>query len=604
MSRGVRLHIVNVEQVLAEEGNAGGPLHLKRLNALRPRPEPYSALLCQAHGTIHASEERIGNADWQAVVPMYRAFLDDAVESQAQLAVTPEYSVPWAVISEVVDGTRRPPKGSLWVLGCESITLAELDTLRTNVDDLVSVRVIYEPLDPQKRAQTAFVSPLLFVFWAADAANEDVLCLLVQFKTIAARDSDHVELQSLCLGTKVYKFTARSGDISLLALICSDAFAFTNDLVDEHCMDLLLVHVQLNQKPAHGDYAAYRSRLFSVASNNNVEVIALNWAAKVLLEDGTQPWNSIAGSAWYIAPGGLKLNDADVNSLHRGGMYYSIVGERWHAFYFSYAPHSVLVKKRPVFATGPQVVAARIPPQVVARRAWNSERGAWTSEVANDGFDAFIRQYKPLEATLPALCGEDPLAVERALELLEGPKGDVSRWHTLKELSALRVGREESLRRVTVSQETDTAREGVAFRRGRARRAQTAATVPGTDVAWPSRVADLAAGFRYRWTTDDPHSNVEPLGGGRSAAFVYLEENVEADTLANVYAKLKKARRIHAIAASDQADIDLIDTITRAQDRLCVVYREDHRLRFYQPAEYASISDPDGVEADDIAGAQ
>ena len=602
--RGVRLDIVDVEQVLADEGNVGGPLNLQRLNALRPRPQPYSALLCQAHGTIHASRERIGNADSQAAVPMYRAFLEDAVESQAQLVVTPEYSVPWAVISEIVDGNRCPPKGSLWVLGCESITPDELDALRTDVEDIAAVRLFHEPLDSQKRAQTAYVSPLVFVFWATDTADCGVLCLLVQFKTIAARDSNHVELQSLCLGTTVYKFTARPGDISLLALICSDAFEFTNELVDEHCRDLLLVHVQMNQKPAHRDYATYRTRLFSVASKNNVEVVALNWAAKVLLENSPEPWNSIAGSAWYIAPGGLELDDADVNALHGEGMYYSIVGDRWHALYLSYAPHSILVKKRPVFANGPQVTAPPIPPQVLARRAWDPQEGRWLDGAANDGFDAFIQQYEPLDTTLPALCGQDPLAVERALELLEGPKGDVSRWHTLKELSALKVGHEESLRRVTVSQETDTTREGVEFRRRRASRARAAATIPGQPLEWPRRVADLAAGFRYRWTKDDPHSNVEPIGGGRPAAFVYLGEDAEPDTLDNVHARLRKARRIHAVAASDKADVDLNDAISVAQDRLCVVYRENHTLRFYRPPGYASITDPDGAEADDLVGAQ
>ena len=599
------MHIVDVEELLAEEGSAEGPLQLRRLSALQPRPAPYFALLCQAHGTIHASNARIGNADSQAVVPMYRAFLNDAVASQAQLAITPEYSVPWAIITKIIDGTPRPPKGSLWALGCESITPSELDTLRTTVDGSAAVRLIHECLDPQKRAQTAFVSPLVFVFWAVDTAGADVLCLLVQFKTMASRDSDHVELQSLYPGASVYKFTAHAGDISLLALICSDAFAFTNDLVDEHCTNLLLVHVQLNKKPAHIDYSTYRYRLFSVASNNNVEVICLNWAANVLIEESADSWNSIAGSAWYIAPHGLTLTDADINALHQGGMYYSIVRERWHAFYLSYAPHSVLVKKQPVFATGPQVLAPRMPPQVVHRRAWNSRQGAWISDPADDGFDTFIRQYEPLHETLPQLCGQDPLAVERALELLEGPMGSVSGWYSLKELSALKVADEESLRRVTVSQETNTARQGVAFRRERARRAQTAATIPGLELPWPTAVADLAAGFRYRWIEEDPHSNVEPLGGGRSAAFVYLGENVEPDTLANVYAKLKRARRNHAaLEASEQANIDPSNAMSLAEDRLCVVYRQNHTLQFYRPHEYASIVDSEGVEMDDIAGAQ
>ena len=598
------MHIVDVEQLLAEDDNAGGPLLLSRLSALQPRPEPYSALLCQAHGTIHTSAARIGNSDSQAVLPMYRAFLDDAVESQAQLATTPEYSVPWALITEIIEGTPRPPKGSLWVLGCESTTPSELDTLRIAVNHSAAVRLIHESLGPQQRAQTVFVSPLVFVFWAVDTAGTDVLCLLVQFKTVASRDPDHVELQSLCLGASVYKFTAHAADVSLLALICSDAFEFTDALVDEHCTNLLLVHIQLNQRPAQIDFSAYRSRLFSVASNNNVEVICLNWAANVLLEESADPWNSIAGSAWYISPHGLTPTDADINLLHHEGMYYSLVGERWHAFYLSYAPHSVLLRKQPVFAAGPQVLAPRIPPQVVARRAWDSHLGAWTSVAADDGFDTFIQHYQPLQATLPQLCGQDPLAVERALELLEGPQGHVSDWHTLKELSALKVADEESLRRVTVSQETNTCRQGVTFRRGRARCAQAAATIPGQPLTWPTPIADLAAGFRYRWTNDEPHSNVEPVAGGPPAAFVYLGENPEIDTLENVYAKLKTARTIHAFNTSVQAGVDPSDAVTFAQDRLCVVYRHNHALKFYKPPEYASITAPAGVQVDDIAGAE
>ena len=194
--------------------------------------------------------------------------------------------------------------------------------------------------------------------------------------------------------------------------------------------------------------------------------------------------------------------------------------------------------------------------------------------------------------------------MERALELLEGPQGQVSDWYRLKGLYALRVAEEESLRRVTVSQENDVARQGVAFRRRRVRCAQTAATVPGQAVTWPRPVADLAAGFRYRWTEAEPHSNVEPLAGGRPAALVYLGEDPEADTVTNIYAKLTKARRIHAFTASVQADVDPSDAVSLAQDRLCVVYRENHTLRFYRPAGYASITDPAGVQADDIAGDQ
>jgi hypothetical protein len=598
------MKIVQVGQLLANHDNGGDPLRMGRLTALEPRPEPYFALLCQPNGTIHASAARIGNSNGQAVLPMYRAFLNDAVESQAQIAITPEYSVPWALVREILSGVVRPPQGSLWVLGCESITPAELDALQLEMNGNAAVRLIHEPFDPQRRAQRAFVDPVVFVFWAVDRADVDVLCLLVQFKTVVSRDPDHVELLSLYLGTIVYKFTAQAGDVSLLALICSDAFEFTDALVGEHCNDLLLVHVQLNQRPGYVDYAAYRSRLFSVASNNNIEVICLNWAANVLLEGSANPWNSIAGSAWYIAPRGVTTTDADVNQLHHDGLYYSVVGERWHAFYLNYAPHSLLLKKQPVVAKGPQVLAQRVAPQVEARRAWNEQEATWTAVAADDGFGTFVQAYAPLPEALPQMRGRDPLAVERALELLEGAVGSADEWYTLKELGALKVADEESIRLVTVSQETDAARPGVAFRRARARRAQTAVTIPGQAMTWPTPLEDLAAGFRYRWVIADPHSNVEPASGGKPAALVYLGENPEADTLANVYAKLSKARKGHACITSVNAGLDPSDAASRAQDRLCVVYRQNHALQFYRPPGYTSITDPAGAHVDDIAGEQ
>jgi hypothetical protein len=162
----------------------------------------------------------------------------------------------------------------------------------------------------------------------------------------------------------------------------------------------LLLHIQLNQKPGNSDYASYRTRLFSVASHNNVEVISLNWAAQILIEGSDAPWNAVAGSAWYVAPQGVDVRDADVNQLHGNGVYYSIVRDRWHAFYLNYAQHSLLLRKQPVFASGPQVVAPRIAPSVVARRAWDPLRQAWTDVVADDGFDQFIKQYAPLAGTL------------------------------------------------------------------------------------------------------------------------------------------------------------------------------------------------------------
>jgi hypothetical protein len=600
------MEILDVGQWLSQHRNGADPLRLRRISALEPRLQPYVAILCQPSGTIHACPARIGNADPASVRPMYAAFLNDAFNHHAQIAITPEYSVPWDVIRDIalVDGFPRPPQGSLWILGCESITPNELEAFQTTLVGKPALRLIHEQFDPQRRAQTVYVDPVVFIFWVTDNTGANVLCFLVQFKTVVSRDPEHVELKSLYLGNIVYKFTSQTGDVSLLTLICSDAFEFTNALVDQHAANLLLIHVQLNQKPAYVDYAAYRSRLFSVASNSNVEVICLNWAANLLIESTNTSWNDIAGSAWYVAPRGITISDSDVNQLHRDGLYYSIVGKLWHAFYLNYAAHSLVLRKQPVYYAGVQVLAQRIPPQVIARRIWDAAAGAWSYLAADDGFSAFIQGYGPLAAMLTQLCQTDPLAIERALELLEGTVGQGTEWFQMKELSVLKVAEEESLRRVTVSQEVDPARQGVMFRRRRARLAQAAATIPGQPVTWPTPVRDLANGFRYQWTPAEPHNNVEPAAGGRPAALVYFGDEPESDLVSNVFAKLSKARKIHAAAAAINAGVDPADAVVRAQDRLSIVYRRNHQLQFHRPQGHASITDAAPAKPDDIAGEQ
>ena len=153
----VRLRIVDVEQLLAEDDDAGGSLRLTRLK--RTATTPGTVLCAPLPGAWNDTRERYANrnSDSLAVLPMYRAFLNDAITSQAQLAITPEYSVPWGLIAEIIDGTPRPPKGSLWVLGCESIAFSELDALRIAANSTTGVCMIHESLEPQQEAQTAFV---------------------------------------------------------------------------------------------------------------------------------------------------------------------------------------------------------------------------------------------------------------------------------------------------------------------------------------------------------------------------------------------------------------------------------------------------------------
>jgi hypothetical protein len=327
--------------------------------------------------------------------------------------------------------------------------------------------------------------------------------------------------------------------------------------------------------------------------------LCLNWCGNVQLENGVAPWNTIAGSAWYIAPSKLEVTDDEVNTLHRDGVYYSIAGKRWHVFYLNYAAHSLLLRKQRVFVSGPQAVAPKGPPLVAARKVWSPPDGSWIVRSADDGFTTFLQPFPSLSAALPLLCQQSPLAVERALELLEGPEGNVTTWYTLAELQALKVADEESIRRVTVSQETDNARAGVKLRRQRTRLAETALIIPAANVQWPAWVEDLSAGFRYRWTATRPHDNVESLNGGEPAALVYLGENPEDDWIGNVHARLSRARIRHV--ASQASGTTAGDAVSRANDRLCVAYRKGNQLQFHRPSTELSITDPGTTQSDDLA---
>ena len=175
------------------------------------------------------------------------------------------------------------------------------------------------------------------------------------------------------------------------------------------------------------------------------------------------------------------------------------------------------------------------------------------------------------------------------MELLEGTDGGPSDWYTLKQLQALRVADEESLRRVTVSQESNRFRLGVKFRRDRARKAMIAVGIPGQPMRWPGGAADLASGFRYRWTASEPHCNVEPLNGTSGpATFVFLGDEPDQDALMSVYAKLSKALR--ADTAQKRAVRNLESRFqSQAADRLCVVYRRNNILQSHRPS--ASITE-------------
>src|SRR5580704_4801429 len=102
------MQTVAVAGVLAVEGLAP-PV----LNVLAPNEQNYSALLMQPQGDIEISGAGVRSRDQALADAQFGAFLRDARETDADLVVTPEYSMPWSTLSAAVKAAITPSHGKL-----------------------------------------------------------------------------------------------------------------------------------------------------------------------------------------------------------------------------------------------------------------------------------------------------------------------------------------------------------------------------------------------------------------------------------------------------------------------------------------------------------
>jgi len=590
------MNFVRVNEKLTNKGNNLTILPLKILQPLR---DPYDALLVQPLGTIQATELRIGHTDQNIAVKLYRDLLNHAYEYAVDLVVTPEYCLPWRVVEEIVDTTLKPKHGALWALGCESITPEDLDTYKARWEQQ-GIKVLYETPPLQNRA---YLCPLVYIFWVNDAdhnmGNGANLCMLIQFKSVPCGET--FEVDHLYLGNDVYIFGNGDNELNFFSLICADVFNFTQDQIQSYHKDSLIVHIQLNEKPWHSDFKQYRNRLFSVGGNNRVELMCLNWATGVTWDNDGDPnnvttWNHVANSVFYI-PKRLcnKFPDTELDALHKRGVYYSRVHSHWDGLFLNNVAQAFLLRKQPLRFDGDQSLALPWRIQCLKRLIPNSEKDAWVeANEANDGFEDLLIEYKPSDPmlqegferfteNLTEIHDDSPLAVERSLELLQGPAGLPSSWYARYELDALNVAPEESPRRVTAHQEKCLTRLGVIYRKLRVQASYDAATLRTQQLNWPIPLKDIGQGFAYHWREAHPHCNVVPLEAtDNPATLIYLDPCIPAEAK-SLYQKMAKGLREHAVKTSDYEDP--IESVIRAKDRLCVIYRENHQYKILHESD-------------------
>lgn len=562
------------------------------LNALIPNADNYKLLALQPQGDIEASAEGVRNRDHDLATRQFGKFLEYAKETQADIVITPEYSMPWEVLSAAISEGKGPVQGKLWALGCESIKISELESLEVSLAPYATI--IYESLDA---SSTRFVSPLAYIFVSSPAPDngETKTVILVQFKTHPMGDPDHFEINGMLRGTRVYQFGGNEQNLKLVSLICSDAFELNDEIAKAIYNRALILHIQLNQNPRHEWFLGCRERLLRY-SGDETEVICLNWSEDVIMSsDGhSSHWKNIAGSAWYLKlkEGQFDDRDSTICNNHRQGLYYTwLAPYRSHALFFNYKPAAFLfTATKVVHIAVPGPVSRRRGPQLTKTLNWDDEANNWDEiTVAEDGFSAEVCESGDAQTEIKRIADTNPLEAERILALCSGEINHSEDWFKVQHLDSCVIDSLEVVRRVTFAQ--DKHNHAKIFRKTRLRRCARLWDILNNEEL-PPALEDIKVGFSFKWSLTSPHQNVTSTSG-KSATVIYMGEDCSDTDIEPI--KKNVEYLLHKSSSGP-------DQSRTAQQRLHIWFRDrTGQVILYKPHRNVKI-DQTGNRTYDIGG--
>lgn len=574
------MEITSVSTVLDEVG-----LEIPSLNVLLPNVDNYKALLFQPHGDIEASSLGVRNRDRDLAFKQYGKFIEYASQVGADLVVTPEYSMPWDTLIGALKTDVLPAQGKLWAFGCESIKYSELEDLKEELSE--SVSVVFEPLENDV---DRFVSPLAYVFNASSAGIQQIV-MLVQFKTHPMGDPDHFEINSMLRGESVYQFGGPD-QIKLTTLICADAFAFE----DVHAQAIydrgLILHIQLNPRPRHERFIGTRQRILGF-SGDTTEVICLNWASAVcsVCDGAESQWNNISASAWYLKSKEFDDRDPSLCQNHHRGLYYTWHQSfRAHTLFLNFDPATFLFKATKVVHIGVSgAMSRRRGPQLTQRCVWDDAEEEWGEQVAAEaGFSSISHESGDAEEAFNLNVTNNPLAAERILALCAGEVSGGENWYNLCSLDSCILDASEVIRRVTFCQDTDASAQ--VFRTVRLKRLRRLWAILHSADNLPQSLKDISGNVSLEWSPNFPHQNVVTEEGKR-ATVIYMGEDAATAQIEKV--KMNVAECLRRSFSDD-------DNRQSALQRLAVWYRdEDDEIVLFEPYRYVQIDEtPEASEFD------
>ena len=525
--------IRDVEDVLSLRGLATPDLAM-----LQATHQSYRALLLQPSGPIYAGGQRIGHLDLAAAAAKADAFLALAAQRGDQLAVTPEYFLPVSSLAKAAQGGPFPAEGAVWVLGCESMTPAQLEGFKANCAGHCDV--IYED-DPFPAVQGNYFDPVAYCFVTRDADKNLKRVVLFQFKTAPSRDDHGFENKQLRCGRAIYRFPSQDGAIKLSTIICSDALDLGEDLAANKKLSdrAILIHIQLNPKPKHTDYRRYRNEVFRRSPvATDCDIVCLNWAHNVVQHEAPDQaphaWKNESGSAWYVPERRCSVKDDEVANNEAKGLYYTWHEKRRHVLHFHYDEAIFALTVPKVWQDGPAVHDVLIGPQLDKRFSWDDGTGAWAENTScpETGWGAVINANPEVTAAFQSLRDvANRLHIERAISLSCGPQSMKEQWHRVNNLDVCRIPESEVVARVTLQLDRDVAASEE--RQRRISRVAVLSHILQTGPL-PAQIKDLGSGgASIAWSPNSPNTNVIK-DGARPALVAYLGENPPMDVVKRV----------------------------------------------------------------------
>lgn len=373
-------------------------LKLPDLDILRQDAQLYTTLLFQPSDPIIYTNEYIRFADVDLARKKFISFFDLGLEKNVELAITPEYSCPWEVISHLIVENKLPHENKLWIIGCESITPKKLTEF---ISKYPAIKWVYEE-DMLKEPQNGFkfLDPVCYIFKTSLANSADICdVIIVQFKT-HEMGGNPWERDNLIKGEDIYVLKNNNNSTRLITLICADALVVEpNNLYDGFLnAPHYIVHIQFNQKPNHPDFSKYRNDIFRMGWSNK-EVICLNWA-KGVKNNGTL-FTEVSGSALYIHTGPINeidMTDTRINNNHKLGIYYNLWKQKHtNVYFFNYDEFVFAYRNtKPSQAAVPVPNRKRTGPEMINTRIWDSQKYQWIEcDKVDDGFAELCQSIDP-----------------------------------------------------------------------------------------------------------------------------------------------------------------------------------------------------------------